>query len=206
MENKLVSIIIPTYNGEKYIERAIRSILNQTYQDFEIIVVDDFSIDNTVEIVKELQKEDHRIKFIKLEENSGGPARPKNEGFKIAKGEYIAYLDQDDEWLATKLEEQMNFFENSNNDKLGLVSCGASLIYTRGKCFDNFIPVKSNNIFPEILLRNPIYSNSSVLIKHEVIENVGERDEKNEILRGFGNVDSYCKCWIFFWIYLQAII
>lgn len=175
--NSKISIIIPTYNGEKYIRRAVESVLNQTFQDFEIIVVDDFSSDKTIEIVKELQEKDSRIKLICLEKNSGGPAHPKNEGFKIASGRYLAYLDQDDEWMANKLEEQINFFENSKDKKIGLVSCGASLINTSGEYFGSFIPVKNRSIFPEILLRNPIYSNSSVLIKREVIEDVGGRDE-----------------------------
>jgi len=148
MKNKSVSIIIPTYNGEKYIKRAILSVLNQTFQDFEIIVVDDFSCDNTVKIVRELQIKNPRIKLICLEKNSGGPALPKNKGFEISSGEFIAYLDQDDEWLENKLEEQIKFFNNSKDKKLGLVSCGASLINNSGKCFGSFIPVENKNIFP----------------------------------------------------------
>jgi len=175
--NPKVSIIVPTYNGEKYIQRAIESVLNQTFQDFEIIVVDDYSKDNTVKIIKELQKNDSRIKFLCLEKNSGGPALPKNKGFEISRGEFIAYLDQDDEWLPTKLEEQINLFKNSLKKNLGLVSCGANLVNAHGKYFGYFIPIKKENIFPEILLRNPIYSNSSVLIKREVIDVVGKRDE-----------------------------
>lgn len=172
-----LSIILPTYNGEKYIRRAIESVLSQTFQDFEIIVVDDFSKDDTVKIVKELQKGDSRIKLLCLEENSGGPAHPKNKGFEISCGKYIAYLDQDDEWYPDKLKEQINFFDNSSNKSLGLVSCGADLIDDSGKCFGVFTPTKNKTVFPEILLRNPIYSNSSVMIKREVIDVVGGRDE-----------------------------
>jgi len=177
MKNKLTSIILPTYNGEKYIKRAIESVLNQTYQDFEIVVVDDFSKDNTVNIVKDLQKDNPSIKLLCLNENSGGPALPKNKGFEISSGEYISYLDQDDEWFPNKLQEQIDLFTNSPKNNLGLVSCGANLIDSDGKCFSIFTPVKKENIFPEILLRNPIYSNSSVMIKREVINVVGRRDE-----------------------------
>jgi len=176
--NCKISVIIPTYNGGKYIKRAIESVLNQTFQDFEIIVVDDFSSDDTISVIKELQKENSRIKLICLDKNSGGPACPKNEGFKIAEGEYITYLDQDDEWLPNKLEEQLKLFEGSKGKSLGLVSCGVELINNEGKCFSLFTPVEKKSIFPEILLRNPIYSNSSVMIKREVIDKVGERDEK----------------------------
>jgi glycosyltransferase involved in cell wall biosynthesis len=175
--NPQISIIIPTYNGGENIERAVESVLKQTFQNFEIIIIDDFSKDNTVEIIEELKKEEPRIKLVILDRNSGSPAKPKNEGFKIARGRYIAYLDQDDEWLPNKLEEQIRFFKDSNNDKLGIVSCGAILMNIHENIFSYFIPVQNKNIFPEILLRNPIYSNSSVLIKREVIEKVGDRDE-----------------------------
>lgn len=176
--NTKISIIIPAYNGEEYIKRAIESVLNQTYEDFEIIIVDDFSRDNTVSIVKKLQKDDSRIKLICLDKNSGGPALPKNKGFEISQGEFIAYLDQDDEWMINKLQEQLDFFMNSPNYNLGLVSCGADLINDKGNCFAFFTPIKKKNIFPDILLRNPIYSNSGVMIKREVINSVGDRDEK----------------------------
>ncbi|ETB63551.1 TPA: hypothetical protein DIC38_03600 [Candidatus Nomurabacteria bacterium] len=180
-----ISIIIPTYNGEKYIQKAIESVLNQTFKDFEVIVVDDFSKDNTVSVIEELQKKDERIKIICLNENSGGPAKPKNEGFKIAKGEYVAYLDQDDEWLKEKLEEQIKFFEDSKDKNLGLVYCGGNLVDEDNKCFSQYIPKMKDNPFPEMLLRNPIYSNSSVLIKREVIERVGERDENMKYSEDF---------------------
>src|ERR1035437_7682203 len=149
-----ISIIIPTYNCEKFIERAIESVLNQTFQDFEIIVVDDLSKDNTVSVVKDLQKKDSRIKLIELDKNSGGPALPKNKGFEVSTGEFVAYLDQDDEWLPNKLSEQVNVFTNSQNKNLGLVSCGAFLINDAGKCFSVYKPT-NKKIFPEILLRNP---------------------------------------------------
>ncbi len=173
-----VSIIIPTYNSNLFIKRTILSVQNQTFADWELLIIDDCSTDNTVELVNEFVKKDTRIKLFKTAENSGGPAHPKNIGFENSDGEFIAYLDHDDEWLPSKLEKQLEIFKNSKKENLGLVSCGAFLINESGKCFSIFKPIQKENLFPEILLSNPIYSNSGVLIKREVIETVGNRDEK----------------------------
>ena len=105
-----VSVIIPTYNRAHLVGRAIRSVLNQTYQDFEIIVVDDGSTDNTEEVVKSFN--DPRIRYIRHEKNRGGSAAC-NTGIRAARGEYIAFQDSDDEWLPEKLEKQMQVFENT---------------------------------------------------------------------------------------------
>ena len=124
-----VSIVIPTYNSEKFIDRTIKSVLNQTFQNFELIIVDDCSVDNTRKMIREFQKQDDRIKLIALEKNSGAPAHPKNVGIKNAKGEYIAFLDHDDEWLPKKLERQIELF--IKNEKLGFVSCNAFIVDER---------------------------------------------------------------------------
>ena len=85
-----VSVILPTYNRAYIIEKSIQSVLNQTYQDFEIIVIDDGSIDNTEEIIKELQEKDNRIRYLRLNINKGA-SHARNEGIKIAQGEYITF-------------------------------------------------------------------------------------------------------------------
>ena len=91
-----VSVIIPTYNRAYLISRAINSVLNQTYQDFEIIIVDDGSTDNTEEVIKEFQEKDERIKYIR-HKNNKGEAAARNTGIKAAKNEYISFQDSDDE-------------------------------------------------------------------------------------------------------------
>ena len=108
----LVSVIIPTYNRAKLLKRAIESVLNQTFQDFELIVVDDGSTDDTKEIVKSFNNQ--KIIYI-YQENFGGAALPKNVGIKMAQGKYIAILDSDDEWLPEKLQKQVTLFERSKN-------------------------------------------------------------------------------------------
>lgn len=109
----LVSIITPTFNSEKFIAEAILSVQKQTYANWEIIVVDDCSTDKTEEIISHFIKQDPRIKFIKLQKNSGaGVAR--NLAVQIAKGRFIAFLDSDDLWKPLKLEKQVAFLLSNN--------------------------------------------------------------------------------------------
>lgn len=106
---KKISVVIPTYNRAKQIKQAIHSVLSQTYHNFEILVVDDGSTDETENIVNSIQ--DKRVRYIKLLENSGGPAFPRNVGAEKATGPVVAFLDSDDRWLEYKLEHQMRFWE-----------------------------------------------------------------------------------------------
>ncbi|WP_243525214.1 glycosyltransferase family 2 protein [Bacillus pseudomycoides] len=111
--NSLVSIIIPTYNAEKFILHTINSVRAQTYKIWEIIIIDDCSSDSTIRIVEEQEKLDKRIRIIKLERNSGA-AIARNTGINHAKGKYIAFLDSDDLWLPEKLEKQLAFMQNND--------------------------------------------------------------------------------------------
>ncbi len=94
----LVSIITPTYNSEKYIQQTIQSVRNQTYQNWEMIIVDDCSSDDTIKIIEEIQKNEPRISLIKSDKNSG-PAISRNKGIEKAKGKYMTFLDADDIWF-----------------------------------------------------------------------------------------------------------
>lgn len=105
-----VSIIMPNYNGAIFIREAIDSVISQTYRNFELIVVDDCSQDNSAEIV--LSYDDDRIKFIKNEKNQGA-AKTRNAGIDFATGNWIAFLDNDDKWLPSKLEEHLAFMSDS---------------------------------------------------------------------------------------------
>ncbi|AWK03667.1 glycosyl transferase [Flavobacterium crocinum] len=111
--NDLVSILTPTYNTEKFIKATIESVQNQTYNNWEMILVDDASIDQTVSVIEEFAQNDSRIKLFKLEKNSGnGFAR--NVALEKASGKYIAYLDSDDLWRSDKLEKQLQFLKEKN--------------------------------------------------------------------------------------------
>ena len=109
----MISVIIPTHNREKTIKKSIDSVLCQTYNNIEIIVVDDKSTDNTEEVINSIK--DNRIKYIKLDENKGA-CFARNKGIELAQGKYIAFQDSDDEWLPQKLEIQLRYLEEKKFD------------------------------------------------------------------------------------------
>ena len=114
MNSSLVSIITPTYNSEKFIIETIQSVQKQSYPDWEMIIVDDCSTDNTVSIVSAISKNDSRIRFFQLEENLGtGVAR--DLALSKATGRYITFLDSDDLWKPFKLEKQIDFLRSNNH-------------------------------------------------------------------------------------------
>jgi len=176
-KNPTVSVIIPTYNRAHLIGRAIQSVLNQTYQDFEIIIVDDGSTDNTEEVIKEYQEQDKRIRYIRHEKNKGGSAA-RNTGIKLTRGEYIAFQDSDDEWLPEKLEKQMKVFENPP-PKVGVVYTGFWRIENNKKIYIPFswVKQKEGNIHKELLKGNFV-TTQSIVARKECFKKAGMFDEK----------------------------
>lgn len=110
----LVSIIMPCHNGEKYLSESINSVISQNYEDWELLVIDDLSEDNSVQIIKDFEKKDIRIKYLKNNDHTGKPYSPRNFGIAHAGGRYIAFLDCDDKWLPSKLQNQMRLFEKDD--------------------------------------------------------------------------------------------
>ncbi len=108
-----VSIIIPTYNSEDFIRQTIDSVLDQSYTNWECLVIDDGSIDQTVQVIKEYMLVDQRIQLIEKKENSGA-ADTRNRGIKEAKGQYIAFIDSDDVWHKDKLKKQLMFMQENS--------------------------------------------------------------------------------------------
>jgi len=121
-----VSVIIPTFDREKELPRAIDSVLSQSLQDFEILICDDASTDATVAIARSYQERDSRVRVLSLPVNKG-PAAARNLGMLEAKGEYIAFLDSDDEWLPEKLECQVKRMDTEPSE-IGVCFCGDRLI------------------------------------------------------------------------------
>jgi teichuronic acid biosynthesis glycosyltransferase TuaG len=114
-KNYLISIITPSYNSSKFIPDTLNSVLAQTYQNWEMIIVDDVSNDNSIEVIEEYLKKDSRIKLVQLKNNSGA-AVARNTAINAAEGRFIAFLDSDDLWMPTKLEKQLNFMIKNNYD------------------------------------------------------------------------------------------
>jgi teichuronic acid biosynthesis glycosyltransferase TuaG len=99
----LISVVIPVFNAQEYIENTVDSVINQEYKNWELIIIDDCSTDDSLSIVETKYKSNKKIEIIKLERNSGGPAKPRNIGIKNSNGDFIAFLDQDDIWDNDKL-------------------------------------------------------------------------------------------------------
>ena len=110
--NELISIITPSYNSEKYLKECIESVLNQTYSNWEMLIVDDASIDGSRSIIESYSSKESRIKTILLDENSGA-AKARNIAIDRSEGRYIAFLDSDDIWVPEKLEIQLMFMKDN---------------------------------------------------------------------------------------------
>lgn len=170
-----VSVIIPTYNRAKSIGRAIKSVLNQTYQDFEIIVVDDGSTDNTEQIAKSFDND--RIKYIKYEKNNGASVA-RNAGIRTSKRQFIAFQDSDDEWLPEKLEKQMKIFEEAS-PKIGIVYTGFWRIKNKRKVYipSRQIKKKEGNIYKQLIKENFV-GTPTIVLRSVCLEKIGIFDER----------------------------
>jgi glycosyltransferase involved in cell wall biosynthesis len=174
VKNPTVSVIIPTYNQGQFIDKAIESVLKQSYQDFEIIVINDGSTDNTEEIVRGFK--DKRVKYIKKYKKSRGVSVARNVGIKMARGKYIALLDSDDEWLPEKLGKQVKVFK-SEFPEVGVVCSWSYNIDEKGNYISKrCLPKKDGYIYEDLLSTNPI-SVPTVLIKKECFNRVGLFDD-----------------------------
>jgi len=134
-----VSVIIPSYNHEKFIGEAIESVLNQTYQDFELIIIDDCSHDNSINVIEKFKSE--KIRFFRNEKNMGA-TYTTNKCISKAQGEYIALLNSDDIWELNKLEKQVPILDN--NKEIGAVFSDASFVNERGELLNSFDYLWSN--------------------------------------------------------------
>lgn len=169
----LISVIIPAYNSAAFIDDALRSVLNQTYKNIEIIIVDDGSTDNTAEIIHLHQG----VKYLYKE--NGGVSSARNLGISEAKGEYIAFLDSDDIWIPDKLELQKGFLESNGDFMLVLtdvefISQNGSEIYRRRKV------IPFNGMVIEHVLKKPFLIPPSALIRAEFFRRHNAFDETLE--------------------------
>lgn len=187
----IVSVIIPTYNRTDFLKFTLQSVLNQTYKNFEIIVVDDGTLNNDNFL---LCQTFGKVKYIKIE-NSGGPAKPRNVGIREAKGKYIAFVDDDDLWLSTKLEKQVAILEN--NLDFGLVHSCCEVIDENGIKKNEIIgrpgslDVKHGDVSMR-MMGNWTLMMPTPLIRREVIDKVGFFNEK--IPSALEDVEFWTRC------------
>lgn len=160
-----ISIITPAYNCEKYLPETVKSVFSQTFEDWELLIIDDCSKDNTYRCMKKLAEKDKRIRIFQNEVNSGSAAT-RNFGVCKAQGEWIAFLDGDDLWKPDKLEKQLAVLEQRPDARLIFTGSGFMDADGRPIAYTLHVPEKINR---SRLLRQNIISCSSVLIKKELI-------------------------------------
>lgn len=188
--NPLVSVIIPLYNCEEFAAEAIESVLAQTYQNFEIIVINDGSTDRSADAVKR-----YLDRIVYREQKNSGSAVARNEGIKLAKGELIAFLDADDLWLPDRLESQVPHFET--HPETGLAHADRILFDSEtNEEFpddnDAALKAKTGNILPELFQYNFI-ATQTVMIRRECFEDVGLFDPEFRAAQDYNMWLRICK-------------
>lgn len=164
----LISIVMPIYNGASLISETLESIINQSYENWELIIVNDKSTDNTADIINSYMKKDNRIRLINLEENCGGPAKPRNIGIENSIGKYVSLIDADDMWHKDKLLVCTQYLDSD-------------IIYHKEKYFYKNIDdggicairdvLKINNLHKDMLINGNIFSPSAIIVKKEIFLN-----------------------------------
>lgn len=181
-----VSVIIPAYNAASYIHRAVDSVLAQTFENFELLVVDDGSSDNTLAV---LARYGDRVRAVTQANN--GPAAARNHGLSEARGEYVAFLDADDHWLPEKIERQVELMEQRPD--VGFCSSATEVVNTAGETVGSWPCRPDAAPFPDILFMQGTVisgSTSGVLARRQLIADLGGFDET---LRGFEDPDLWIR-------------
>jgi glycosyltransferase involved in cell wall biosynthesis len=176
IKNPIVSVLIATYNRGHLVTRAINSVLNQTLENLEVVVVDDASEDDTSEVIGTY--DDKRVRYLRNNKNRGFGSSI-NRAFEISRGRFIANLGDDDEWIdPEKLERQLSYFDE-NHDRLGAICTGFEIVSEQtGRVSRRVKPKKPDNLERHILKYNRIMNSGTALIPRPVWEEVGGCDER----------------------------
>ena len=168
----LVSVIIPTYNRKDFLIKALDSVLNQTYANIEVLIIDDASTDDTKNSI--LKYNDNRIKYFKNPTNLHA-AESRNIGIKKSSGELIAFLDDDDIWLNDKIEKQVKLFKDND---IGIVYCGIKLIFESYDLSYNTKPNLKGKVYKKMLINNYIGATPCVMASKEALVSVANDQNK----------------------------
>ena len=168
-QNPLVSVVIPVYNVERYIEEALESVLNQSYSNLEILIIDDESPDHSIERVRN-SFDDSRIRII--EQKNRGLAGARNTGIRHTKGDYVAFLDSDDHWQSNKLEQHLAFL--TQHYDYGVSFCSSMFIDEQGQPLGRLQQPKKKHSYraSDIFCRNPIGNGSVPVIRKRILEQI----------------------------------
>jgi teichuronic acid biosynthesis glycosyltransferase TuaG len=171
-----VSIIMPAFNNEEYISHSINSVINQSFSNWELIIVDDRSTDNTYDVANKFAKLDNRIKVLQTDINSGSPALPRNIAIEKSTGTFLAFLDSDDVWLVDKLKIQLDFM---NRNCIDFSYCAFEVIDINSKLLSFYKPNLDIVSYRDLLVNNVIGCLTVVVRKKLVLKsfkNIGHED------------------------------
>lgn len=176
--NPLVSIVIPTYNHAHFLEYALQSVLDQTYTNWEVIIIDNHSQDETDEVVGRFKNS--KVKLLKIH-NNGVIAASRNMGVNVAKGEWIAFLDSDDRWAPNKLQVCLA----NSNDNVQLIYHDLEIVRDHQDIFQRK-NIKSrqlkNPILIDLLVNGNVISNSSVVVRKRLLDQIGDINENPKMI------------------------
>ncbi|MGY6530566.1 MAG: glycosyltransferase family 2 protein [Cyanobacterium sp.] len=198
-----VSVIIPVYNSETTVEQTLESVLNQTYPDFEVIIVDDGSGDRSIELCQKLlnknkQKFQGQVKFV--HQKNRGLAGARNTGIRNSQGDYLAFIDADDLWLSEKLAYHVQHLDH--NPTVGVSFSRSQFIDVEGKALGIYQIPQLTNITPDYLFcRNPISNGSAVVIRRETLEGIKFQENLYGEVEDFYFDDTFrqsedIECWL----------
>ncbi len=162
----MISIITPAYNCEIYIEETIKTVINQTYTDWEHIIVDDASTDKTADIISRYAAGDARIRLVRLKDNQG-VANARNVALDLAQGDYIAFLDSDDQWKPEKLEHHLQFMRQH---QVQFSYTPYDVIDAAGNYIKEIVPKRKEVSYRQLLLTN-VMACCTIIVKSELLEN-----------------------------------
>ena len=184
-QTELISVILPVYNSEQSLTAAVNSVLAQTYQNIELIIIDDASDDKTLDVCHELAQKDSRIKVVTNESNSGA-LRSRFWAADMAKGDWIAFIDADDLWQPEKIAKQIELRDKTNCD---LVYTASAFVSDTGRKYNWIMHVPTETSYKKLLKQN-IISNSSVLLKRkDFLKYIPSKDISNRMHEDFA-------CWL----------
>lgn len=180
-KSSLITVILPVYNGEKWLAESISSILNQTYLNLELLIINDGSKDKSLEIIEKFSKVDNRINY--YSQQNLGLTKSLNKGIKLAKGDWLARIDSDDKARPRRLELQIDYAKKND---LGLVGCQSNIINPEGLFKSHTkIPISHKKLCINLYKQKPVFSHSSVLFKKELAISLGGYRETMQMAQDY---------------------
>ena len=192
MKSVKISIILPTYNQYSFLKKSINSVINQTFKEWELIIIDNNSIDSTKKFIKKISKIDRRITYFNIS-NKGILAKSRNLGIQKSKGQWIAFIDSDDIWHKDKLSKCYNYALNTNADFIYHPVYSINELNKSKKIIEDKNRIILKPIHKDLILNGNSIAQSSVMIKKKILKKVGGISESNKVY-SWEDFDTWIKC------------